>query len=181
MEIVTTLIGAFALGLWVYSIQCKERSKFLKIQIFANIVYALEYLLLGAYSAVVMNLSSTIRSKVYYDNKTKNKDNNLFQLIIFIVIIVLATIITDENYLTILVMTIAILYTYASWQKSEVITRYIFTFGAIAFMYYNASVGAYFFVVGNLIELVSGIIAIVRFDLKVKRKEKSKEKIIINK
>ena len=174
MGILTTIIGVFALGLWIYSVQCKERSKFLKVQIFANIVYALEYLFLGAYAAVFMNLSSTIRSKVYYDNKQKNKDNNLFQLIIFIVIIVLITIITYENYLTILVMIIAILYTYASWQKNEVVTRYIFTFGAIAFMYYNSSVRAYFFVIGNLIELVSGIIALVRFDLKIKGRNKEK-------
>lgn len=175
LEVLPTIVGIIALIAWVSSIQCKDRSKFLKLQIFSNLIYALEYVLLGAFSAVIINLSSTVRSKIYYDNKLKGRDNNIWELIIFIGIIIISAYFTYNNYLTILVTFIAICYAYASWQRKEVITRYIFTFGAIPFMYYNFSVGAYFFVIGNIVELVSGIIAIARYDLKLSN-DKSKSK-----
>lgn len=177
MGIMSTIIGAIALIVWIASVQCKEREKFLKLQIFANLLYALEYVLLGAFSAVIMNLSSTIRSKIYYNNKLKGKENSLFELLIFIVIILVSAYFTYENYLTILVTCIAIIYTYASWQKKEVVTRYVFTFGAIAFLYYNFKVGAYFFVIGNFVELVSGVVAIARHDLKLVKKNPSSPRV----
>ena len=172
MNVGTIIVGILALLTWIISLQCKRRSKFLKLQVLANSFYALEYLLLGAYSGAVMNLISVVRCRIYYDNEKSKKDNTKFQLIIFIIITVLFGIITYVDYLSILITMIALCYTISSWQKRGEITRYVYTFGAIALLYYNMNVGAYFFVFGNIVELISGVIAIARIDLKTTKNKK---------
>lgn len=117
-----------------------------------------------------MNLISVARCRIYYDNEIAKKDNSLLELIIFIVVTVIFGVITYVDYLSIVITTIALCYTISSWQKKGVITRYVYTFGAVALMYYNMNVGAYFFVIGNIVELISGVIAIARIDLKLKGK-----------
>lgn len=160
------ILGGIALVCWVLSIQMKKKDKILKMQILANLFYAGQYFLLGAFSAVSMNLVSTIRSVLYAENETKGKENSNFSFIIFINVILLLGILTYDSLLSLLPIFITLLYTYATWQKNTKVIRITFLLAAFIWIFYNSMVGAYAPLIGNVIEIISGIVSIIRFDLK---------------
>ena len=52
---------------------------------------------------------------------------------------------------------------YSIWQSNLNITRYIFIIAAIILTYYNFKVRAFVLVLGNILDIISGIISIIRF------------------
>ena len=90
----------------------KDKSKILKIGILATIMSALSYLLLGAYTGVAMCVISIIRN--IWFNKSKSKNS----LIIVFIIMLLASVISYQDFFSLFSITATLMYTYALWQKS---------------------------------------------------------------
>lgn len=172
MFILSQIIGLLAIICWVMSIQQKNKEKILMNQMFANTLYTIQYVLLGAYSASAMNITSAIRSLVFYNDEKKHKQSKLTGSILIAAIIIIG-IITYSSPISIIPILITIAYTYSVWQSNLKITRIIFIIAAIIWIYYNLKVGAYISIIGNSLEIISGIISIKRFH--------KKHKSIINK
>ncbi len=166
-NLATQIFGALALVFWVFSIQTKAKSKILTLQMFANIFYAVQYFLLGAFSASMMNITSTVRSFIYERYETKKKKTPLIFLIIFCIVIIIIGIITYTSPLSILPILITLAYCITTWLNGTFATYITFVICAIIWIYYNISIGAYISVIGNIFEIISGIIALIRFRKKV--------------
>ncbi len=166
MEVITEFFGGIALIFWAISIQTKEKSKILKLQSLANIFYMGQYFLLHAPSAAFMNLVSTIRGIVFYQKEKQNKPNTKLSLIIFISLIILIAILTCNTPLSLIPIAITIMYTITTYQKNTKIIRITFLMAAFVWIFYNLKVGAYAPLIGNIIEIISGTISILRFDIK---------------
>lgn len=162
MFILSQIIGLLAIICWVMSIQQKNKEKILMNQMFANTLYTIQYVLLGAYSASAMNITSAIRSLVFYNDEKKHKQSKLTGSILIAAIIIIG-IITYSSPISTIPILITIAYTYSVWQSNLKITRIIFIIAAIIWIYYNLKVGAYVSIVGNILEIISGIISIKRF------------------
>lgn len=167
--VVANIIGFIALLLWVGSIQLKHKNKIMIVQMLANIFYAIQYLVLGIVSAGVMNIVSTTRYYIYYKNEQKGKTNSIILLLAFVFVISIIAKMTVVNIIDLIPIGITLLYTYITWQKNTKIIRIGFIIGAVIWIYYNFYVGAYVAVIGNILEIISGIVAIVRFDKNKKR------------
>ena len=165
MFILSQIIGLLAIICWTMSIQQKNKEKILIYQMIANTLYTIQYSLLGAFSAVAMNITSAIRSIVFYSDEKENNQSKT-SCAIFIVIIIILGIITYETPISTIPILITIAYTYSVWQTNLKITRIIFIIAAIIWIYYNLKVGAYISIVGNILEIISGIISIKRFHKK---------------
>ena len=87
MNFVAQIIGVFAISLWVISIQNKSRDKILMFQFWSNILYMIEYAMLGAYSASVMNMVSSVRCLVF--SKSKKSSGFSFVILFSLIIIIL--------------------------------------------------------------------------------------------
>lgn len=170
--LLSNIIGIVALIVWTFSIQVNKKTNIMKLQLLANIFYAIQYFLIGANSAACMNLVSTGRYYIYTKNEEKGKTNSYFLLVSFIVMILLIGLCTYDGALSLIPIMITICYTYATWQKNTKVLRFIFLFAAIVWIFYNFYVGAYVTIVGNMMEIVSGSIAIFRFDIDNRKKEK---------
>lgn len=164
MLVISNIIGTIALILWTSSVQVNKKSTLIRLQLLANIFYAIQYFLIGANTAAWMNIVSTIRYYMYNKNEEKNKQNSYSLLFVFIGIILIISILTYTNILSLIPSIITIGYTYATWQKNTKVIRFIFLFAAVIWIFYNAYVGAYVSIIGNVMELLSGFIAIYRFD-----------------
>ncbi len=176
--IVSNLIGTIALLFWVYSIQKNDKKQILKLQLLANVFYAIQYIIIGAITAGMMNIISVIRYSVFYKMEDQEKEKLPFWVLaIFVISIILVGIFTYKSPLDVIPIGISLLYTYVIWQKNNKIIRYGVTVAAIIWIYYNVSVQAYISVIGNLFEMLSGMIAIYRFDLKRVRKSLNKNEI----
>jgi len=170
MNILAQLFGFFAVISWVLSIQRKEKKKILITQMFATFLYTIQYLLLSVFSAASMNFTSCIRSYVFYKYEESGKEISKKVLFFFVFLVICLGIISWDNYLSLIPIIITLFYTISTWFKDAKWTRIFFLIAAFIWVYYNFKVGAYVAIVGNMLEIVSGVVAFVRFrknDIKI--------------
>ena len=163
--IISYLLGIIALVIWTLSVQVKEKKKILQAQIIANLFFAGQYILIGAVAGI-MNIVSAVRCYIFTKEEEKHKQISVLWLFAFITIILCVAIVTCRDFISLIPIVITIIYTYAGWQKNTKVIRILFLLAACAWIYYNAYVGAYVAIIGNLLEICSGIVAIFRFDKK---------------
>ena len=174
MKIIAFVIGIIAFVFFVLSVQQNDKSKLLKFQIIANCLYSIQYLLLGVYIAALMNLISVGRLSSFYKYDKDKKDIPLYTLLIFVFLIALVGFVEYDKsivgifaiFINLLPVIITLLYTVSTWKSNMEVIRYVFTLSAIFWIIYNFSVGAYGSLLGNIFELSSGIVAIMRYTKK---------------
>lgn len=133
------------------------------MQVIANGIYGIEYLLLGAFSAASMNFLSFLRLLVYYFYALLNIKMPKWILFVFITLVLLFGIITYDGLISLLPIIITVLYTYAFWQNNLNVARIIYIVAAIIWIYYNYEVGAYVGIIGNALEITTGLISLIKY------------------
>ena len=163
MVILAQVLALFAILFWVISILLKNKKNILLMQVIANGIYGIEYLLLGAFSAASMNFLSFLRLLVYYFYTSLNIKMPKWILFVFIALVLLFGIITYDGLISLLPIIITVLYTYAFWQNNLNVARIIYIVAAIIWIYYNYEVGAYVGIIGNILEIITGLISLIKY------------------
>lgn len=163
MYVLAQVMGVFAIILWTFSILLKNKKDILLSQVVANAIYGIEYSLLGAFSAASMNFLSFVRLFIYYLFAKKEKEIPKFVLIIFCFLIFILGFLTLDGILSIIPVIITLLYAYSFFQNNLKIARIVYILCALAWVYYNIKVGAIIGIIGNLLEIISGVISLIRY------------------
>lgn len=166
MDFLVQSLGLCAMIAWVSSIQLKKKSHILELQIIASLFYAVHYGMLSAMSAVVVTIISIARLLTIYLIERKGKEVPLFVLVIFILILVIAGVMTYEGPISMLPIIITMIYTYSTWQKDTKVIRGLFLVTGMLWITYNFSVGSYILMIGNSLEVISSIVSIIRYHKK---------------
>lgn len=166
MNYIAQILGLTALIFMCLSYQKNNKKEFLSVQIIANIFYGLQYLLLGAFSALSTNIVSIVRTSLFYKYETTNKKISFSILVVFEVLIIILGIITFEHYHSIIPIFIACIYTYGTWQKNLKLTYFIGIIASILWIFYNFIVGAYVSILGSIIELISSLFGFIKISRK---------------
>lgn len=161
--ILAQVISIIGFIFYVFSIQCDNKKKLLTLQLVSNFLYSSSYLMLNAISAFFIGLVSFIRCILFRNVNDKNKKNSVLSLVILLFLSILVGIFTVKSLLDIIPIVISIVYILSTWQNNMKLIRYSFIFTAILWIIYNLYVGAYSSLIGNLFEIISGVIAIFRF------------------
>ena len=162
-EILAQICGIAAIIVWNISIQNKKLEKILYFQFLANLLYSMEYFLLGAPIAGFMDFSSGCRCFVFYYKNKKKQPISKKWLFLFITLIIGIGILGYTSPLSLIPVILTFFYTIASYSKTSNFTRIAFLIAAFIWIYYNYKVGAYVGIIGNIIEIISGIVSIYRF------------------
>ena len=160
---IAQIIGIVAIVLWVISVQKKEEYKILLLQALANLIYTVQYVLLQVFPAAFMNIASFFRCYIFYIKRKNEKNISKLWLIIFIIIVIVLGILTYDGYLSLIPIIITLFYTISSWMKDAKWIRIVFLIAAFIWIYYNYVVGAYICIIGNVFEIISGTLALIRF------------------
>lgn len=168
MNITAQVLGLLALVFIILCIQQKTKEKLLKLQLVGNVFYAIQYLLLMAWSATCMSGISFFRSLIFHHDTEKGIKTNIFVLVLFMIIIMIFAFLTFDGYYSLIPVIITLMYTYAIWQNNMTILRIISIIIALCWIVYNFIVGAYTAIIGSIFELASAVIALIRFDQKNK-------------
>ena len=162
MEITSQILGLFGFLFFILSIQMKSKKMILLMQLISCVFYSVAYGFLGALSAVLIDIISIFRCSLfgYYD--IKNKKSPIIIPIILVILSLLVGIYSYHNFYDIIPVVISIIYIISTWQDNSLIIRLGFITGAILWIIYNLSVGAYTPMIGNFFEITSGIIAMIR-------------------
>lgn len=120
--LISQIVGFCAFVIFVISLQQVSKKKILFLQIFSFGMYALEYLIINAYSGMVIFIINIIRSIIFY-KISDNGSNNKWIFAIFIIISLVCGKIVYKNIFDILLIIASILTVMFTWQSSTKVLR----------------------------------------------------------
>ena len=157
------IFGFTSLIILIISFQKNSKKTLLKYQIVSSSFEAIQYLLLSALSGCVMNITMCIRNLIFF--KYKEKIPNIY-LIFIIIVMTILSLISYNGAISLLPCIGSIIYTIALAKSNITITRITNTITCILYLIYDIKVLAIAGMISTITELISTIIAIIRYDLK---------------
>ena len=166
--ILAQICGLIILILTVISVQFKTKEKIVMCFVFANVVAAVQYFLLSAFTGAVVSVINAIRCIVFYYYKKKKMKPSLIILLTFELIAIISGIFTWQNIWSLIPIIVTVIYTYGLWQDNVTVIRITTGIAGFGWAIYNIIVMAYVGAVQEISQLVSSVIAIVRNKEKIK-------------
>lgn len=157
---ICALIGFIFL---IISTQVKEKNKILLFQSLFSFFFFLQYILLGVYSASILNLVSLVRNIVYYKNT--NKISTYSIIILTFLVGLICTICDMKNYIfiiSVIPLIINLLYAYSLSKNNIVLIKKVFLVCSIIWVIYDYFVKAYVGLICNSLEMLSYVMYFIR-------------------
>lgn len=163
--IVAQIIGFIGLICTITSIQQNKKNKVLIFQILANLLYFLQYFLLGALAGASISFLAIFRCYMFYQYDKNKKNKSLLILIIFVLLIILFGICSYDDIFSLIPIITAIMYSYGVWQNNLKRFRIIALIVPMCWFIYNIYVSAYIGMIATILEFISALVAIIRLDI----------------
>ena len=176
MLILSQILGLLAVATFLLSYQQKQRRNIILCNVVSRVLYILQYLLLGAYSGAVLDVLGALSSILAEKRDTVPfiRKHPRITLLITDTVIVLAGVticLLNKNPLDLLPIAGVLLHTGAFWIRSERIIRRVSLLGSPFWLVYNFASRAYGSAIGDVLTMVSIVIAMIRY--KKEKKDKT--------
>lgn len=156
------ILGFIAMVLNIFSIQYKKKKNIMTMQLISNTLYTIQYWLLNAFSASYTTIIAIFRCILF--RKYSNRKKAPIYLVSLLIISALAVgYFTYDGLLSLLPILICILYILGANSNKTKIFKIIYLICAVMWMYYNFKVKAYICLFGNVLEIISSIIALKKY------------------
>jgi len=184
MKLLANVVGVFAVALFLLSYLQKDRKRIIALNAASRCLYILQYVMLGAFAGAVLDIAGTASSLL-----AQKKDKPFIKKHLPVFIIGVNTLIVGAGILTIFLtangesvlrwatlidfLPIAgvLLHTSAFWIDDEKTIRRVSLLGSPFWFAYNLISGAFGSCIGDLLSMVSILVAMFRYDFKRKKKK----------
>ena len=164
MEILAQIIGILGTCAAFISFQLKENKKFFIVQATSGLMFALNFLLLGAPTGCVLNLINIYRGAVMAGGKRLHK---LPFLISIQAIYIIATVFTYTNIFSVIALTAQLIGTLAMWSNNGKTIRILQLFCVSPlWLVHNIFVFSIGGIVCEVFNIGSIIVSLIRFGKK---------------
>lgn len=165
------IVGILGVATYVLSYQLKKRNNIVLVNIISNVLYVLQYILLGAFEGAAIDCLSSFSSIAAY-NKDKKFISKHVKLVVIIInlAIFISGIALYKNIFSLCSIAGAILQTSAYWISNEKILRIVSFSGTPFWLVYNFTSRAYGSSVGTVLSMASIGLSIYRYDILPKSK-----------
>lgn len=172
------IVGIFAVAAYVLSYQLKKRNNIVLVITISNVLYVLQYVLLGAFEGAAVDCLSAFASIVAYNKNRKfiSKHTMLVATVINLAIFV-SGMALYRNIVSLCSIAGALLQTSACWLSNEKKLRIVSFLGTPFWLVYNLTNKAYGSSIGTVLSMISLGIAIYRYDIKPKQISKDISKV----
>ena len=172
--IIPQIVGLLAVASFLLSYQLKARKNIIICNVLSRYLYILQYLLLGAIAGAVLDILGAI-SSIIAERKSssfiRRHTRAVFLSINAVIIAVgISICIINQSALDLLPIAGVLLHTGAFWISNEKIIRRISLLGSPFWLVYNLASRAYGSALGDLLTMLSIIIAMVKYRDKSKSK-----------
>lgn len=147
-----------------YFIKSKKMILFFNIPV--SVFFGIQYLLLGAYTGIVINAIGLIRCFWFYFNETHNKKRDYISFGVINLLLLVLGIITFKTWVDILAMLAGFIFTYSIWQPKISIYKWSAIAVSACWIIHNLIYGSLFGVIAESILLIIEIIALIKFYVK---------------
>ena len=166
MLILGNVVGTIAVILFVMSYQLKNRRSIIVCNAASRVFYVIQYLMLGAFEGALLDVTAFLVSMLCYLRNTKFIKKHLMLTIILSDIGIIGIgMLTYRNVFSLLPILGVIFETLALWMKNERNIRIVSFVAAPFWLVYNLLSLAYGSAAGNVITIVSLIVAMIRYDI----------------
>lgn len=172
---VAQILGVLAFILSAVSFQAKSFKMINILKIISQILFTVQYFMLGAFTAMFMNMFSFLRGIIYIDLEKKNKSTVLAQIVFSVIFIVLG-IITWDGIICVLAMMGTVIQTIAFGNKNPAKIRLINLPTCFMWMVYNLHYSSLGGLLSDIFSFISIIIGLIRLDIP-EYKNKFKKKV----
>ena len=167
--ILSQVLGVVALITAILSVQLKEKTKLLFLQIIENTAKILALAFVGGMSGAYSETVGLLR-KIWFFYTSKNKKlNKMGSLVLFSLLAVVVGFLVWEGPITLLPIIAVILGTFGLWQENIFVLRYIAIIASVLYAVYAILVGAYTNALSETFMIVSVIVSLFRFSHKPKK------------
>jgi hypothetical protein len=158
------VVGIFGLAVLLLIFQFNDRRIILRLQALSGLIWALQYILLGAYTGAVMNFLMSVRNYLFekYGHKT-------YVFWVSLAAIVGSGLMTWADWSSVLPTVASVIATVAVWQKRPRRIRFMMLVVPPLWFAYNVIHGSYPGMIGDTITFCSLLIGIYRFDIRKKQ------------
>ncbi len=174
-ELLAQGIGISAVILFLLSYQMKKRQGIIITNIISRSLYIVQYILLGAYSGAVLDVLGMLSSIVAERKHHKHIKNHARLIFISmncsITLVGLFIAFLNKSLLDILPIIGVVLHTSAFWLNDERIIRKVSLLGSPFWFVYNFLSRAYGSAIGDILTIVSIIIAMFHYRKTEKEKK----------
>ena len=164
MDVAVQLIGGFGILASLISFQCKKHNSILCFRTLNEAIFAIQYLMLGAYTGAVMNVIGCFRNMIFTKQISKGKRTTV-ATVIFAVIFFVFGILTWQGVKSILIIVAKMLSTVAYGNKNTTVVRSIIFITCTSWLIYNYCVFSVAGVICEAFTLISLLIGIIRLDI----------------
>ena len=168
-DLIIQLIGFLALAASLISFQFKKHNHILLLRTASELIFALQYIFLGAWTAAIMDGISVVRNMLYTALVKKNRPTTPV-IIVFSLFVIVTGLIAYDGIISLLPIVSKLLTTVSYGMKKERWLRFITLPSCIFWIIYNAYVGSAAGILADSMTLVSLLIAMYKFDI---RKQKT--------
>ena len=165
MNFVIQLIGFLGLGLSIAAFQFKKHRGIVLCKMSSELVFAIQYIFLGAWTAAVLDGISVIRNMLYTGFVKRGRSTTPV-IIGFGLFVVIVGIVTFDGWLSLLPIGAKLLTTISYGMKNEKLLRFITLPSCIMWSIYNLYVGSLGGALGDCLNLVSLLVAMYKFDFR---------------
>lgn len=162
-ELIAQFIGVIAMTLGIIAYQWNNRKKILFMQLISSIFWSLQFLVLGAYTGMILNVIGVLRC-IVFAYKDKRWAANKIWVAVFVVASLVSGISTWENAWSLLPVMGMVMSTFSSWMTNPKILRRLSLPGSVCWFIYNIPSHAYVGALNEIFVTSSIIIAMIRYD-----------------
>ena len=165
MFIAATVIGAFGIGINLLIYQQKTKIRLLIFKLISDVVWAVHYLLLFAYSGLAIACIGILRELVFIKVDRRSRAGTAC-FIFFVIVTVASAVITWQSFYSLLPAIASIIAVISYYIAIPKLTRR-FSFPISVLMgTYDVFVLSYTGIVNEILMVISSIIGIIRLDKK---------------
>ena len=167
MKIIAQIIGLLAVATFLLSYQQKRRPQIILFNLISRFLYILQYVLLGAFTGAIFDILAAIAS-VFAGKKQVNFVKNHIKAIVIITnVCVLSSgiiiAVLNKSFLDLFALSGVLLEINALWLTKEKAIRIVSLCSAPFWFTYNFLSCAYGSAVGNILTIISIVIALIRY------------------
>lgn len=156
-------IGFAGMAASLISFQYKEHGKVLFLRILSEIIFAVQYVFLGAYTGMASNLMSAVMN-LFFKSRVKGGKSTLAYQIGFSLVFVVLGVITWEGPVSLLIIFAKVASTVSYGIKDTRVMRRVYLLSPPAWVFYDWICGSIAGVLCDLVTLGSVLLAMWRLD-----------------
>ncbi len=157
-------IGYIGLAWAVIAFQCKSHKKVMIFRTLNEMFFAVQYVLLGSYTGVAMNLIGSARNLIFARRVQRGESTKIWQ-IIFSAAFAAIGLLTSQGLVSIMVILAKVVTTFAYTMKNTKYIRLLTLPTSICWLVYNISCSSGAGILCEAFTICSIITAIIRIDI----------------